>query len=329
MIIVRAPFRISFFGGGTDIPKWYLEEGGQVISTTIDKFCYVTARHQPPFHEHTIKVTYSKIEMVRRPCELNHPLIRAAFETYDVNNIELHYDADLPGNSGLGTSSSFGVSLVVALAALQGKLLSKQEIADAVIQLEREILQEPGGHQDQIAAAFGGFNKIEFHDGGGYSVKRLPLPQHTLEAFRRHLMLFYIPLKRFSGDVSPAATFNKADYEANLRFLAHSVDTAIAHLMAEDFVSLGQLLHEAWLRKRQFKGCTNPTIDDIYEAARGAGAWGGKVLGAGGGGFFLICCDPAHQVNVRNALTPLLYVPFQFEREGVNILYYQQANPLD
>lgn len=324
MIITRTPFRISFFGGGTDIPAWFGHAGGQVLSTTIDKYCYVTLRKLPRFFEHSIRVAYSKIETACSPIEIQHPLIRVILQDYGLNDVELHYDSDLPGNSGLGSSSSFGVGMIAAIHGLRGELLTPRELADKAIRFERDLLREPGGYQDQIAAAFGGINHIRFHLDGHWTVHPLLVGQERVQRLKESFLLCHIPLKRFSGHVSLAKDFVVADHDSKLRFIHDSVDQAIEILMKGDLNDFGRLMHETWLRKRQFDRVTNPTINDVYETALGAGALGGKILGAGGGGFMLFFCPPERRDAVMEALKHLLMVPFELEDEGVRVVYFRR-----
>lgn len=323
MIITRVPFRVSFFGGGTDIPVWFERFGGAVLSTTIDKYCYVTARSLPPFFEHRVRLAYSRIELVKELDEIRHPLIRVALERFDRSDIEIHYDADLPAWSGLGTSSAFGVGLVGALAGLQGDLLARKDLAIEAIRLERHVLKEPGGYQDQVAAAYGGFNHIQFDPTGDFTVHPIVLPPERLHVLQRSLLLCYIPKVRKSGDVSPAGDYDANAYDPLLRFIHDSVNTALRTLSHGEIRDLGELLHETWLRKRQLPGTSNETIDAVYEAAREAGASGGKILGAGAGGFMLLVCPEEHQRTVRERLSELLFVPFTFDRSGMQVIHYQ------
>lgn len=323
MIITRVPFRVSFFGGGTDIPVWFERHGGAVLSTTIDKYCYVTARPLPPFFDHKVRLAYSKIELVKDVCEIQHPLVRAALQRFDRTNVEIHYDADLPAWSGLGTSSSFGVGLVGALAGLSGRLLSRKDLAIEVIRLERHVLEEAGGYQDQVAAAYGGFNHIEFYPGGDFTVRPVLLPPERVKALQRSLMLCYIPKTRISGKVSPANSYDPDASDHLLEFIHGSVNQALRIVSNGEMRDLGQLMHETWLRKRELPGTTNSTIDDAYEAARAAGASGGKILGAGSGGFMLLVCSEEMQRAVRERLSKLLFVPFSFDRSGMQVIHYQ------
>ena len=323
MIITRVPFRVSFFGGGTDIPVWFERNGGAVLSTTIDKYCYVTARPLPPFFDHRVRLAYSRIELVSDVAEIEHPLIRAALERFGRTDIEIHYDADLPAWSGLGTSSAFGVGLAGALAGMEGRLLSRKDLAIEAIRLERHVLKEPGGYQDQVAAAYGGLNRIQFHPTGDFDVQPVVLPPERVAALQRSLLLCYIPKTRKSGDVSPAANYKPEKSDHLLEFLHESVDTALRIMSEGEMRDLGELLHQTWFRKRQLPGTTNTTIDDAYQAAREAGATGGKILGAGAGGFMLLFCPEELQRKVMERLSGLLFVPFTFDRSGMQVIHYE------
>lgn len=322
MIITRVPFRVSFFGGGTDIPVWFERHGGAVLSTTIDKYCYVTARPLPPFFDHRVRLAYSRIELANELADIEHPLIRAALERFGRRDVEIHYDADLPAWSGLGTSSAFGVGLVAALGGMEGRLLSRKDLAIEAIRLERHVLQEPGGYQDQVAAAYGGFNHIQFHPTGDFDVHPILLPPERMAALQRSLLLCYIPKVRKSGDVSPAANYSPEKSDHLLEFLKSSVGTALRIISEGDMRDLGELMHQTWFRKRQLPGTSNETIDSAYQAARDAGATGGKILGAGAGGFMLLFCPEEHQRKVRESLSDLLFVPFSFDRSGMQIIHY-------
>ena len=322
MLITRTPFRISFFGGGSDIPIWFQERGGQVLSTTIDKYSYVIARDLPPYHDHTIKLSYSRLEQVQNIRDIEHPLIRVVLDDFERNNIEIHHDADLPGSSGLGTSSSFGVGLVHAISQLEGQELTRKELASRVITLERVVLKEAGGWQDQIAAAYGGLNHITFSTHGAFEVFPLEIDDHIRTGLLEQAMLFYLPTSRLSYEVSIAKKQHFSDREhAVLTFLAESVTEGIAQLRAGDFPGFGQLLHETWLRKRELTGVSNMEIDEIYQTGINAGAYGGKLLGAGGGGFICIFCNVAYQERVKNALSKLLYVPVKIDMKGSQVIF--------
>jgi D-glycero-alpha-D-manno-heptose-7-phosphate kinase len=325
MIITRVPFRVSFFGGGTDIPVWFERFGGAVLSTTIDKYCYVTARPLPPFFDHKVRLAYSRIELVSKLEEIQHPLIRVALERFRKTEVEIHYDADLPAWSGLGTSSAFAVGLVGAIGGLQGKLFGRKDLAIEAIRLERHVLEEAGGYQDQVAAAYGGFNHIEFHPTGDFTVHPIVLPPERLNVLQRSLMLCYIPKVRQSGTVSPANNYDAASCDPLFEFIHGSVNQALRIISQGEMRDLGALLHETWQKKRELPGTTNSTIDEVYEAARDAGATGGKILGAGAGGFMLLFCPEEMQRAVRERLSDLLFVPFSFDRSGMQVIHYQPA----
>lgn len=326
MIITRVPFRVSFFGGGTDIPVWFERHGGAVLSTTIDKYCYVTARSLPPFFDHRIRLAYSRIELVSEWDEIEHPLIRAALQRFGRSDVEIHYDADLPAWSGLGTSSAFGVGLAGVLAAMEGRMMSRRDLAIEAIRLERHVLKEAGGYQDQVAAAYGGLNHIKFHASGDFDVHPVVLSPERLAVLQRSLLLCYIPKARKSGDVSPASNYQPDRSDPLLEFIHGSVDTALRVLSTGEIRDLGELLHETWERKRQLPGTTNATIDDAYEAAREAGATGGKILGAGSGGFMLLFCPEEMQRRVMDRLSDLLFVPFSFDRSGMQVIHYDPGS---
>jgi len=294
-----------------------------VLSTSIDKYCYVTARPLPPFFDHRVRLAYSRIELASELADIEHPLIRAALERFGRLDVEIHYDADLPAWSGLGTSSAFGVGLVGALSGMDGRLLSRKDLAIEAIRLERHVLKEPGGYQDQVAAAYGGFNHVQFHPSGDFDVHPVLLPPERMAALQRSLLLCYIPKTRLSGDVSPAANYRPEKSDHLLQFLHGSVDTAMRILADGEIDDLGELMHQTWFRKRQLPGTSNDTIDNAYQAAREAGATGGKILGAGAGGFMLLYCPEEAQRAVRERLSELLFVPFSFDRSGMQVIHYQ------
>ncbi len=327
MIVTRAPFRISFFGGGTDLPLWYREHGGAVLATTIDKYCYINIRHLPPFFDHKHRIVYSKIESVLKNSEIQHPAVRAVFEWAEVKEgIELHHDGDLPARSGLGSSSSFTVALIQALAALNGTMKTKEQLAKEAIHVEQDIIKEHVGSQDQISAAFGGFNRIDFNKDMSFSVNPVILPSARLKELQSHLMLFFTGFTRFASDIEKTKIANLGDRVVELTAMSKMVDAAI-EIMQDKSTPLqefGRLLHEGWLYKKSLSDkVSNPEIDAIYEAALKAGADGGKVLGAGGGGFFLVFAKPEVQDAVRHSLSHLVHVPFDFETSGSRVMLYQ------
>ncbi len=324
MIISRTPFRISFFGGGSDYPVWYLRYGGAVLSTAIDKFCYLTCRYLPPFFEHKFRILYSKIEMTQAATEIQHPAVRGALQMMGIERgLEIHHDGDLPARSGMGSSSSFAVGLLHVLHALEGRMASREVLAREAIHLEQNVLKETVGSQDQIAAAFGGFNAIRFRPDGLFAVEPVYLPPERLVQFKSHLLLFFTGLSRLSSEIAEKIVASIPAKENSIRRFIEMVDEALGILANGNLEDFGRLLDEAWQRKRALSEVvTNSTIDEAYEAAKTAGALGGKLLGAGGGGFLLIFAPPERHGSVRAALSSLLHVPFDFEPAGSQIIFY-------
>ncbi len=324
MVITQTPFRMSFFGGGTDFPGFYNEHGGAVISTTFDKYCYVNVRHLPPFFEYSTELSYSKIERVKNIDEINHPSIRECMRYLDMRDIRLTYEADLPAKSGLGTSSSFAVGMLNAFYSLKGKYKSKRELADDAIYLERELCNEAGGVQDQIAVAFGGFNRIDF-SADGYQVTPVVMSNERKEILNDNLMMFFTGFSRFSSDIQTSTQAVLKDKTAQLLEMYSLVDTAQGILTDKnsDLNDFGRLLDHTWKLKRGIttRISTN-SLDEIYEKAMSAGALGGKLLGAGGGGFFVFYVEPEKRKYVMQALDKLLYIPFRFEDSGTRVIYF-------
>lgn len=324
MIITSTPFRMSFFGGGTDREDFFNEYGGAVLSTTFDKYCYVTVRHLPRFFEYRSELAYSKTEKVSSYGEIQHPLIRNAMRMLDIHEIHLSYDADLPARSGLGTSSSFAVGMLSAFYSLKGKYVDKRRLADEAIYLERVLCRETGGWQDQIAASFGGLNRINFSKEG-YEVKPVIISPERKERLNENLLLFFTGFTRFSSEIQAVNAQGGADRNAQLREMLNLVDDAERVLTdkAADLDDFGRLLDYTWRLKRQ-TGCAVSTdsIDGLYAKGIAAGALGGKLLGAGGGGFLLFYVRPEKRHAVLEALKDLLHVPFQFENSGTRVVYY-------
>ena len=328
MIITRTPFRMSFFGGGTDMPAFFNEHGGAVISTTFDKFCYVIVRHMPPFHPYISELVYNRFERVNDLEEIEHPLIRECMRLHDIHEIRLTYEGDLPARSGLGTSSTFAVGMLNAFCALKGQMKSHRALAREAIMLEREILQEHGGWQDQIAAAFGGLNRIDFHDND-FSVHPIIIHPDRKKELDENLLLFYTGVQRFSSEIQ-ADTFSKpVDKTKQLLDMLALVDEA-EQILTDKNSSLnefGRLLDATWkLKRRTGSKVSNGVIDELYERAINAGALGGKLLGAGGGGFLLFYCEKEKQSALIHALENLMVVPFNFENDGAQVLYYAPQN---
>lgn len=323
MIITQTPFRMSFFGGGTDFPGFYQEHGGAVISTTFDKYCYVNVRHLPRFFDYSTELSYAKTERVTRIEDIEHPAIREAMKLLDMHEIRLTYEADLPARSGLGTSSSFAVGMLNAFYALKGKYADKRKLADEAIYLERVLCNESGGVQDQIAASFGGFNRINF-DAEGYTVNPVIIAPERKEDLNRKLMLFFTGFSRFSSDIQVETTRNLKSKQAQLLEMLSLVDDAEKVLTSKcDLNEFGRLLDYTWKLKRGITSkVSTDSIDAVYEKAIEAGATGGKLLGAGGGGFLLFYVEMEKQDKVREALEKLLYVPFEFETAGTRVIHY-------
>ena len=325
MIISRTPFRISFFGGGTDYPAWYMKHGGSVLATTIDKYCYLTCRYLPPFFEHRIRVVYSKIENGHTYEDIKHPSVREVLRFLKIRRgVEIHHDGDLPARSGMGTSSSFTVGLLNALYALKGKISNKHKLAIESINIEQNRLKEVVGSQDQILAAYGGVNHIEFLPNGEFSVRPITVSQERLSELNSHLMLFYTGIKRTAANIATTFVSDMENKKRQLRIMKNLVDESIACLSnGENIITFGELLHEFWeLKKGLSNKVSNSSIDDIYNTAIKTGAIGGKLTGAGGGGFLLLFVPLNKQSKVKEKLRKLIHVPFEFEFSGSQIIFF-------
>lgn len=323
MVISRTPFRISFFGGGTDYPVWYRENGGAVLSASINKYCYLTCRYLPPFFEYTTRVVWSKIEMVKGVDEIQHPAVREMVRFLGIKKgLEIHHDADLPARSGLGSSSAFTVGLLNSLNTLLGKSFDRKQLALDAIHIEQERLRENVGSQDQVAAAFGGFNKIEFGGPDHLQVTPVAFGEEGLQSLENHIMLFFTGLSRNASEIAAEQIRLTPQKARELTTMRGMVDTATDFLKKRNFIDFGRLLHETWQIKRTLSSqITNGSIDEIYETGKRAGALGGKLLGAGGGGFIMFFVRPEDQPRVREKLKKLLYVPIKFENEGSQIIF--------
>jgi D-glycero-alpha-D-manno-heptose-7-phosphate kinase len=332
LIISRTPYRISFFGGGTDYPAWYRKHGGAVVATSIDKYCYLTCRHLPPFFEHRIRLVYSKIENCHGIDDIAHPAAREIlrFLRFD-RGVEIHHDGDLPARSGIGSSSAFCVGLLHALYALKGEMASKQRLALESIQIEQDILRETVGSQDQMTAAHGGFNHVVFHANGEITVHPVTISQERLRELDAHLMLFFTGIKRTSSDVAQSYVANLDANRRHLRIMRDLVDEALTVLKSDtDLNAFGELLHEGWHAKRNLsREVSNSEVDEIYQTALAAGAVGGKLIGAGGGGFLLLFASPDRQEALRQKLERLIHVPFHFEFSGSQIIFYDPETEYD
>jgi D-glycero-alpha-D-manno-heptose-7-phosphate kinase len=325
MIISRTPFRISFFGGGTDYPVWYRENQGAVLSTTIDKYCYITARYLPPFFPHKYRIVYSKIELVKDINKILHPAVKATLNFLKINNgLEIHHDGDLPARTGLGSSSAFTVGFLNSLYALKGMMVSKEKLAKEAIHIERDVLKENVGSQDQVAVAYGGFNKIIFGGDDEIQVEPVTVEKARIKELENHLMLYFTGFSRIASEIAKDQIINIPEKKRELTIIYQMVDEAIKILNDKrDICEFGKLLHETWqLKKSLSNKISTPEINNIYERAIKAGAIGGKLLGAGGGGFIILFVSPERQKKIRETLKGLLEVPFSFESEGSQIIYY-------
>ena len=315
---------MSFFGGGTDMEEFFKEYGGAVLSTTFDKYCYVNVRHLPRFFDYENELTYSKIEKTKEVDEIQHPAIRNAMKMLDMHEIRLTYEADLPARSGLGTSSSFAVGMLNAFYALKGKYADKKKLADDAIYLERVLCNEAGGWQDQIAAAYGGLNRINFNSNG-YEVLPVIISPDRKKQLNNNLMMFFTGFTRFSSEVQKANASDKKDKTAQLKEMLSLVDDAEKILTDKtvDLNEFGRLLDHTWKLKRQTGvAVSTDNIDVLYDKGIKAGALGGKLLGAGGGGFLVFYVEPEYQKQVKEAMSELLYVPFEFENGGTRVIHY-------
>lgn len=325
MIITKTPFRMSFFGGGTDIEEYFKENGGAVLSTTFDKYCYVNVRHLPRFFDYSTELSYSKTERVTKVDEIKHPAIREAMKMLDMQEIRLTYEADLPARSGLGTSSSFAVGMLNAFYALKGKYVDKKRLADEAIYLERVLCNEVGGWQDQIAASYGGFNRINFGPDG-YDVLPVIISPERKKRLNDNLMMFFTGFTRFSSDVQKVNFATRAqDNNIMLRKMYELVDEAEKVLVdnKRDLDDFGRLLNDTWELKRKTGGAiSTDCIDELYAKGLRAGALGGKLLGAGGGGFLIFYVQPEKYKAVMEEMHDLMFIPFKFENGGTRVIHY-------
>lgn len=333
MIITRTPLRVSFFGGGTDYPLWYREHGGAVLSTAIDKSCYITCRWLPPFFEYHSRILYSRYENVAANDEIQHPSVRGCLQYLGIDRgVEIHHIADLPARAGLGTSSAFTVGLLLGLYALANQMRDKQALALDAIQVEQDLLKEAVGVQDQISAAFGGFNRINLHPTGSFDVQRILSSPSRMTELEQNLALYFTGFARTASDIAQEQIRMTPHRQSELHAMRELVDEAEAILTnprrsLDDF---GRLLHENWkIKKSLTQKISNPSIDEIYEAGLESGALGGKLLGAGGGGFMLFFVPPEKREVLRMRLRNLLCVPFRFSAKGSQVVVYEPEEAFD
>jgi len=329
VIISRTPFRISFFGGGTDYPDWYLKEGGAVLSTTIDKYCYLTCRQLPPFFADKHRIVWSHIETISSISAILHPAAREGLKFLgfdDSVGLEIHHQGDLPARTGMGSSSAFAVGLIKAMTALRGRMIGKHELALQAIELEQHVLKECVGSQDQVAAAYGGLNLIYFLPSGDIRVEPVTIPKARIEELDQSLMMFYTGTTRFASEIAAKVVANMGSKQQQLRQMRDMVDRAVEILNSDtDLTAFGELLHQSWLLKRELSSAiSNSVVDGIYSTAMESGAIGGKLLGAGDAGFMIFFVPPDKQERVKQALAQYLRVPFSFETEGSTIIHYDE-----
>jgi len=333
MVITSTPLRISFFGGGTDYPVWYRENSGAVLSTTINKSCYITCRRLPPFFEYHSRISYSKVENVRRNDAIEHPSVRGCLQFLGIHEgVEVHHVADLPARTGLGTSSAFTVGLLLGLYALQDRMRDKHALAKDAIYVEQELLQEAVGAQDQVNAAYGGFNRINFQANGEIEVKRVLASPNRLAELERNLALYFTGFARTASEIAQEQVKmtpqRKLELDTMLQLVAEA--ESIVTNPTRSLNEFGSLLHEGWQIKRSLtQKITNASIDEIYEAGLSAGALGGKLLGAGGGGFMLFFVPPERRQAVRERLKKLLCIPFSFASRGSHVVVYEPDEVYD
>jgi D-glycero-alpha-D-manno-heptose-7-phosphate kinase len=333
MIITSTPLRISFFGGGTDYPVWYREYGGSVLSTTINKCCYITCRRLPPFFEYHSRVSYSTVENVGRNDAIRHPSVRACLQLHGIDEgVEIQHVADLPARTGLGTSSAFTVGLLHSLYALKNQMCDKRALASEAIHVEQDLLGEAVGAQDQVSAAYGGFNRINFQQDGSIQVKRILASNDRLAELEQHLALYFTGFSRIASEIAQEQLRVTPHKKQELNTMLQFVDEAegIVANPNRPLYEFGRLLHEGWQIKRTLtQKISNSSIDEIYEAGLGAGALGGKLLGAGGGGFMLFFVPPEKRAALRARLKKLLCVPFAFSSRGSDVVVYEPEERFD
>jgi D-glycero-alpha-D-manno-heptose-7-phosphate kinase len=333
MVITSTPLRISFFGGGTDYPVWYREHGGSVLSTTINKSCYITCRRLPPFFEYHSRISYSKVENVDKNDLVQHPSVRACLQYLKIDEgVEIHHVADLPARTGLGTSSAFTVGLLLGLYALKNQMRDKSSLAKEAIHIEQDLLGEAVGAQDQMSAAYGGFNRIDFHTDGSIEATRMLTSRERVNDLENHLALYFTGFSRTASEIAKEQLRVTPHKKQELETMLHLVDEAesIVNSPSRSLDEFGRLLHESWKIKRSLTPkITSSTIDEIYQAGMDAGALGGKLLGAGGGGFMLFYVSPEKRNELRQRLRKLLCVPFSFSSRGSHVVVYEPEEVFD
>lgn len=328
MIISRTPFRISFFGGGTDYPAWFDGNKGAVLATTINKYCYISLRYLPPFFDHKSRIIYSKMEHVKKIDDIDHPSVREVLRFLKIKEgVEIHHDGDLPARTGLGSSSSFTVGLLNCLYALKGRMVTKEQLAKEAIYVEQNLCKENVGCQDQVMASYGGLSFVEFGGNEHLRVRKITISKEKIKYLQQNMMLYYTGISRFASEIASHQVKNIPNKQKELKKMYDLALHAFDVLNTEELSKFGKLLHESWQLKRELSDkITTPFVDEIYNAAKSAGALGGKLLGAGGGGFILFFAEPKKQAKIKEKLKKLLLVPFKFEDLGTQIIFYQPDN---
>lgn len=325
MIITRTPFRISFFGGGTDYPTYYQQQDGMVLSTSIDKYCTIMVRYLPPYFDYNYRIRYGVTEEISAVSEIQHPSVKACLELMDIKKgLELVHSSDIPARSGVGSSSAFTVGLLHALSALKGVKVTKSELCQDALHIEQQVLKENVGSQDQTAASYGGFNSIIFRKDKQPLVSPIPIKRERREELEKNLMLFFTGFSRISSTVAAEQIKNTPDKGRELAAMKELASNALTLLDSEksSLREFGELMHESWMIKKTLTNkISNAIIDSFYERALSAGAIGGKLCGAGAGGFLLLYVPPENQNDVKNELSDLLHVPFEFEYKGTHLIY--------
>lgn len=328
MIITMTPLRVSFLGGGTDYPEHFSQHGGATLATSINKFTYVTVSRLTEFFDYRIRVSYSKTELCKTVEEIQHPAVRACLQFMNIDGgVEISVVSDLPARTGLGSSSSFTVGLLHALHAFQGRIVSREQLAAEAVHVERNIIRERVGLQDQYACALGGWQHLQFTGETRVNASPLIVPSDRLAQLENRLLMFYTGLQRTAHEVvqSQLQRTTAGEITPGLTQLGQLVAEGIDILNSSHLLEyFGRLLHKGWQLKREFSNAiSNSFIDSAYDRARHAGATGGKLLGAGGGGFLLLYVEPQHQQSVRAALNGMLEVQFNFEDQGSRVIFYK------